>query len=156
MIEAIIEASIIPLKSTTRTVPELYCQLAIYRASTRLALVLLQKGAVSVRDYRLWHRGTPNVGSRPRHMLALSYMRRTSYNTPKPGNKTHAGGGENGRFRFAASCTSAFSRDWWPAPAQARHAALVKVRVPAQHVESCKTWCYLRLYCTRSSTSYNI
>ena len=61
------------------------------------------------------------VGDRPRHMIALSYMRRTSYNAPTPGAKTHAGGGTDGRFLFAAECASAFSRDWWPAPARARH-----------------------------------
>lgn len=61
-------------------------------------------------------------------MLALSYMRRTRYNGPVVTGKTHAGGGREGRFLFAASCAGAFSREWWPAPATARHRALVRVR----------------------------
>lgn len=84
-------------------------------------LNVLPRGAVSVRDYRLWHRGTPNRGDRPRHMIALSYMRRTSYNKPTPGAKTHAGGGLDGRFLFGAECATAFSREWWPALAIERH-----------------------------------
>ncbi len=91
------------------------------RAVSPPVLNILPRGAVSVRDYRLWHRGTPNVDNRPRHMIALSYMRRTSYNEPAIGVKTHAGGGVDGRFLFGAECTAAFSRDWWPKPAIARH-----------------------------------
>eukprot|EP01050_Picozoa_sp_SAG11_P015567 SAG11_NODE_2032_length_3899_cov_5.407895_3_plen_189_part_00 len=90
------------------------------RAVTPPVLNLLPRGAVSVRDYRLWHRGVPNLGDQPRHMVALSYMRRTSYNDPSSG-KTYGGGGRDGRFLFGAECAAAFSREWWPAPALARH-----------------------------------
>ena len=38
--------------------------------------------------------------------------------------KTHAGGGLDGRFLFGAQCANAFSRDWWPQPAIARHRSL--------------------------------
>lgn len=94
---------------------------AMRRAVSPPVLNLLPRGAVSVRDYRLWHRGLPNLGDRPRHMIALSYMRRTNYNEARPGVKTHAGGGLGGRFRFAADCADAFSRRWWPTPALERH-----------------------------------
>ena len=33
----------------------------------------LPKGAASFRDLRLWHKGTPNTGALPRHMLAICY-----------------------------------------------------------------------------------
>ena len=79
---------------------------------------LLPKGAVSVRDFRLWHRGVPNTAARPRHMIAISFSRPTTANRPKEG-KTHAGGGTNGRFLFNADCASAFDRSWWPPAAPA-------------------------------------
>ena len=81
---------------------------------------VLPRGAVSVRDYRLWHRGVPNTGTRPRHMIALSYSRRTLHpsRVPKPG-KTPSGGGASGRFLFGHNCVGAFSREWWPATAKA-------------------------------------
>lgn len=72
-------------------------------------------------SWLLCSRGTPNRGDRPRHMIALSYMRRTSYNKPTLGVKTYAGGGLDGRFLFGAECATAFSREWWPKPAIARH-----------------------------------
>jgi hypothetical protein len=106
---------------------------AARRAVAPPVLNTLPRGAVSVRDYRLWHRGVPNLGDRPRHMIALSYMRRTSYNTPTPGVKTHAGGGMDGRFLFGAECKAAFSREWWPAPALARHSELQQRGINFNH-----------------------
>ena len=79
----------------------------------------LPRGAVSVRDFRLWHRGVPNTGSRPRHMLAISYSRRTSANKGVGLN----GGGAGGLFQFGRSAAPAFDRAWWPSPARAALAA---------------------------------
>ena len=41
--------------------------------STAPVRSVLRKGAVCLRDARLWHRGMPSSGALPRHMLALVY-----------------------------------------------------------------------------------
>ena len=101
----------------------------------------LPKGAASFRDLRLWvstatvcpshlatwssdadhccqqHRGTPNTGTLPRHMLAICY---SSARSP---DYIGAVAGKGPRYDsvghcwpllFSGDARPAFSRDWWP------------------------------------------
>lgn len=36
-------------------------------------LVCTNNGDILIRDIRLWHRGTPNISNRPRHMISMSH-----------------------------------------------------------------------------------
>ena len=67
------------------------------------------KGGVLFRGPYSWHRGVPNRGATPRHMLAVSYASSRVERTGA-GLSGYAWTSRN----FAASAAGAFDRSWWP------------------------------------------
>ena len=72
----------------------------------------IKKGAVAIRDCRLWHRGMPSEGAKPRHMVALVYTAAGLH--PLAERPTLVGGGRKyGSFNpetlvFSETCRDVF------------------------------------------------
>ena len=98
--------------------------------------VYLPKGAVLLRDVRAWHRGVPNSGSVPRHMLFVGYA---SVRLRPPLASGISGGQGSRRFasgRFSSDCRPCFSRDRWPLGAfEAVHGTAAQVEHDIEYLD---------------------
>ena len=67
--------------------------------------ITVPKGAVAFRDLRVWHKGMPNSGTLPRHMISLGY----GAERDPTAECSHLGAGKH-KHLFGVDAKAAFSR----------------------------------------------
>jgi hypothetical protein len=106
---------------TGLTLQEVYPEVvAERRAAAPPVRSTIRKGAVAIRDVRLWHRGMPSEGRLPRHMLALVYTAAALH--PDADRPAPVGGGR--RYTSFNPAALVFSDSVWARPDNGVQSAL--------------------------------